>query len=193
VSLSNVHDNTAQTGGAFYLLCSKAAIVECTFDSNTASSNGGAISIGTVSAVLYSEFVVANSTFDHNVATHFGGALHVWSSTATPDYYLYSPSSLADLLGQQLDDDDGDGDAERARRAVPTLPSFYNFAGVSFQSNRASKGGAYYFASTSDLDSVNDFDGILTLGEGVLFVNNSATAYGGAIYQQTFQPVVRLA
>ena len=84
IASSEISDNLASStyGGGIYATSGTIDISDCTFWHNKANEGGGAIGLGTVSAIL----TATNAQFTENYGGLYGGAL--WVSTATANMKL---------------------------------------------------------------------------------------------------------
>jgi len=73
---SDFSNSEAKKGGAIFS-ARKMSIENCTFNDNTATEEGGAVSLSSNTSTYYSPFLVTNSTFDNNSAD-FGGAIYTY-------------------------------------------------------------------------------------------------------------------
>jgi predicted outer membrane repeat protein len=140
---------STQTGGGLVIKDGFPKIKNCTFRSNYASLEGGAVMIqGTASPDFY------GNTFFQNVAGSYGGAIRCTTSNNTAQYF-YNNRFI-------------DNDAGINGGAVNTTGGVINFANSTFIANTAtSNGGAVYCFSPT----VRFYN--------CTIANNSAGTYGG--------------
>lgn len=171
VSHSNFTQNTATDGGAYYSVASStepANIVDCTFDSNSVSADGGAIhqSSGTM--------LLQRVTFEKNQATGNGGAIYTAAAmnimggglntnqaTDGGGIYIDSYPSSVNIRFAKMDGNAASNDGG-AFACVGSAGVFLDF--VELSGNTGTKGSAYYcdtctVASASvNVNSNNDID-----------------------------------
>jgi hypothetical protein len=168
---------TAADGGAVWSSSSLVAS-DCTFTNNAAAGYGGAVVAddGTVT--------VSSSTFAGNLATNGGVMMVAYNTTATLDRDCQLSGNKASNFGGAV--------------FIAAGGSFTD-SGSLLTGNSAQDGGAVYdFGGTATLGNSTltansaDFGGALMFGNlaivfveaGCMFSGNTATIFGGAIYNQ---------
>ena len=178
-------NNTAQLGGAIMITGGSLSVTDCSFTTNSADINGGAIYLSRGNDFTFSSSSKKNS-FQSNSAANDGGAI-----------YVAGGSSLT-FSGENEFDDNTAGNNGGAIAYNAATSSAPEFAGISFNNNHAVNGGAVALLAgnvtfTDDIkfSQHNDItnggvlyiatSGTVNIESDVTFSNNSA-ANGGIIY-----------
>ncbi|HRN29242.1 MAG TPA: choice-of-anchor Q domain-containing protein [Terrimesophilobacter sp.] len=187
--LSN--ENAITSGGAVSGSVSTAAIIDSTFDRNTAGVNGGAVALSAVSGNV----TITGGTFTLNEAgSGSGGAIYagtiggsalISAGTYTENYAGDNGGAIAmitvtsdfEVTGSsfEFNDADGDGGAVYLGSAATSAPSLVSVSDATFTENRAADGGAFWVGDVGTRVTVEDSD----------FVFNSATSAGGIHFAGT--------
>ena len=183
----------SSNGGAIYSN-SQLTVMNCTFINNTATGNGGAISIlgnGVNSIISYSNFInntaSDNSTGATGISTG-GGAISIGSTNSTISYNNFINNTSPDSYGNS-----GGGAIFVYSASTNTTISYNNFI-----NNSCPSGGAIT-AYTRSIIIYNNFTGNINTNSsrqgGAIelwysghiisynnFINNTAAARGGAVF-----------
>lgn len=156
-----ISDSSARDGGAIALSESSANLFEIAFDRNNASRDGGAVS------AMNSDVTFGfNSSFRNNSAGEAGGAVSLNEGTLEFTYAAIFSSNNAGFVGGAIDVLFGD------LRIRPSSDEFFPALFISNSADNA--GGAISMRAGSDALPNPTI-------EGVEFVDNSASALGGAL------------
>jgi predicted outer membrane repeat protein len=132
------------------------------------SFGAGTSAGGCLAFYSFESLTITNSVFDSCTGTN-GGALF----TSEINQISITDSTFNLNIGTGFQGDQGDGGALYVKVEVPATRSF-TVANCEFTRNRGTSGGAAFFSSTENL--------MLT---GVSFIENEATASGGAVHVGT--------
>ena len=191
-------NNTADSGGAISWNANNAYMYNVTIKDCVVESNGGAINIVSGSATLY----YLNIT--NNTATK-GGAIYLVGSDATlHELYLYNNTATFDggaltfdgINGKLYDSYLENNTASGNGGAVNWVGNNADINNVTFSSNNARIGGAFYLGSDDGVlynvtftNNTANTAGAIYMGGmyngqiiNASFINNNATDSGGAIY-----------
>ena len=166
-----INNDALHNGGAVYLQssnennCTNTLFINCTFESNIAGLNGGAIDWheGANDGGVY------NSKFQYNVANGNGGAIF-WSGHNGEIHYSNFTNNTAKGLVTDSYGNTGDGGAVIWSGNNGTVTNCW------FVNNSADRrGGAVYLQNSTHENCTN------TTFEHVYFINNTAGTNGGAI------------
>ena len=160
---SNVVTNTGSKGGAVFNDMADVNIASCTFTTNAAGRNGGAIFTNQSTANTSS----TNSTFTSNSAGKLGGALYLENGTMTSNYCEFALNSATGLAGAA-------GGAINHNLGTSTTKN------CEIYSNTADVAGGFYLKNGT-ANIVNS-----------LFYDNSASTYGGALYVELSTAVLNI-
>ncbi len=185
------YNNYATSNGGAVSSGKIVNIFDSAFINNHATANGGGFSTGQELSSIY------NSIFDGNTAGGLGGAfsgrgvlnaadLTVINNSATHGGGLYTYIGSGSISGKSnttvANSIFNDNDASVNGGAVYAGGDYTNITQTSFTNNSAANGGAIYNSKmTSGFTSL----GNLNISEDAVFSNNSATVYGGAIYNNS--------
>ena len=170
---SRFERNQAQSGGAIFSHCSGSVGLNAVFISNSADSGGG---IAFYSLCEFPLLYFSNATFHNNSATQ-GGALAIQSFQSLSGLSTPLPPSTAHYGAiPQWEEGEGGG---RGGGPIPIIDPLnttrgnYTFESCQFINNTAANGGAIFHFGKQFLT---------TFGPSVLFANNSALQFGGALF-----------
>ena len=172
------------------------------FASNTSGSRGGAIAAGassvvTVTGARFSEnsgtgggaiyclatVNVADSLFENNTATGHGGAINVSDGTLTSLNCSFSNNVASGNGGAVfVAENSAYIDGVVAEQPATEGEQEQTALGSTFVGNKAASGGAIYSSAVEDPEADPDHVAGMITVDGSAFLQNAATASGGAIY-----------
>ncbi len=179
-------NNTAWDGGALYLKSTSISIIEdAIFKKNAATGYGGAIynagdltlsntTIGGDSSEDANTAIQGAGVYNSNKITINGGSFKNNLATSAGALYLTS-SATAQINGTIFDSNTAflEANPSSANGGAIYSEGNLNIAGGSYINNTAWDGGALYLKSTST-----------SIIEDATFKKNTASGYGGAIYNE---------
>jgi len=135
---SGCQSSVAGRGGAMYLAAGNHTFSGVTFESNTASTDGGAIFVESVASVT-----MQACTASQNTAETFGGAV------------AHVGAKLKISTGTFTSNTASGGGAVYVAKSLTTTPMFA-IIGATMDSNTAHRGGAMYFAANLALGTLSN-------------------------------------
>ncbi|WP_458405217.1 Ig-like domain repeat protein, partial [Methanobrevibacter sp.] len=190
-------NNTANYGGGFYWERSNVNIRGMVFENNTAIESGGAVYTTGYATYNYNNFT-------GNVAQN-GGAIYVIGSTSNIQYNNFNNNSAYSGGGAvyvsastNIKNNNFTGNTALNGGAIDIRVNNLALSNNNFINNSATiSGGAIYtpyiseftfkvtdsnFTSNSAQEGGAVYAGYKFTGEGITFINNTATSRGGAVY-----------